>query len=148
MVVSCVCVTVRETCGAFGQSVVLSFKSQVQSTEYRANYHLKNSSFLKNDLEENLMLLLVHNHVIIKLDDCSSLYSPAPDYYYLSRNLQLVMNRAARLINGLPHRPRITPTLIDSQWLPFKARISVQKMSFSVSGSAIRKALTHQGAAQ
>ena len=33
------------------------------------------------------------------------------------------MNRAARLIVGLPRRERITPVLIELHWLPIKARI-------------------------
>ena len=33
------------------------------------------------------------------------------------------MNRAARLIVGLPRRERITPVLFELHWLPIKARI-------------------------
>ena len=33
------------------------------------------------------------------------------------------MNRAARLIKGIPPRDRITPVLIELHWLPIKARI-------------------------
>ena len=39
------------------------------------------------------------------------------------RKIQLVMNRATRLIKGLSPRDRITPTLIELHWLPIKARI-------------------------
>ena len=34
------------------------------------------------------------------------------------------MNRAARLIKGLPRQERITPALIELHWLPIKARIA------------------------
>ena len=67
------------------------------------------------------MKMLVHNHIISKLDYCNSLYYGFPNY--LLKKLQLVMNRAARLIKGLPPHERITPTLIDLHWLPIKARI-------------------------
>ncbi len=39
------------------------------------------------------------------------------------------MNRAARLIKGLPRREKVTPALIDSHLLPVKARI-VYKICF------------------
>ena len=99
----------------------LSFKTQIQHTVCMANYHMKNLSFVKKYLDENQMLMLIHNHVISKLDYCNSLYYGVPNY--LLRKLQLVMNRAARLIKGLSWRDRITPALIDLHWLPIKARI-------------------------
>lgn len=99
----------------------LSFSTQIQRVVCIANYHMKNLSFVKKYLDESQMLTLIHNHVISRLDYCNSLYYGVPDY--LLRKLQLVMNRAARLIKGLSRRDRITPALIDLHWLPIKARI-------------------------
>ena len=35
----------------------------------------------------------------------------------------MVLNRAARLIKGIPPRERITPILMELHWLPIKARV-------------------------
>ena len=37
--------------------------------------------------------------------------------------MQNLQNKAARLIRKIPQRERITPVLIDLQWLAIKARI-------------------------
>ena len=104
----------------------LSFKTQLQHTVRMANYHMKNLSFVRKYLDEDQMLMLIHNHVISKLDYCNSLYHGVPNY--LLRKLQLVMNRAARLVvKGLSRRDRITPTLIDLHWLPIRARIEFKR---------------------
>ena len=100
----------------------LSFHNQINNTIKATNYHLRNISFVKKYLDMNSMNKLIHNHVISKLDYCNSLYYGLPNY--LLRKLQLVMNRAARLIKGTSPRERITPVLIDLHWLPIKARIS------------------------
>ena len=65
--------------------------------------------------------MLIHNHVISKLDYCNSLYYGLPSY--LLRKLQLIMNRATRLIKGVPVHASITPALIDLHWLPITAKI-------------------------
>ena len=62
--------------------------------------------------------MLVHNYHFSRLDYCNSLYYGLP--ISLSEKLQLVMNRAPRLIKGLPPRERIIPTLIDLHWLPIR----------------------------
>ena len=49
----------------------LSFKTQIQRTVCMANYHMKNLSFVKKYLSENQMLMLIHNHVLNKLDYCN-----------------------------------------------------------------------------
>lgn len=99
----------------------LSFRTQIQQVVCTANYHMKNLSYVKKYIDESQMLTLIHNHIISRLDYCNSLYYGLPNY--LLRKLQLVMNRAARLVKGLSRRDRITPALIDLHWLPIKARI-------------------------
>ena len=99
----------------------LSFKDQINRVVRTAGYHLKNIAFVKKYLDEKTIKMLVHNHVISKLDYCNSLYYDLPNYTL--KKLQYVMNRAARLVKGLPLRERITPALIDLHWLPIKARI-------------------------
>ena len=99
----------------------LLFKDQINRVVRTAGYHLKNIAFVKKYLDEKTIKMLVHNHVISKLDYCNSLYYGLPNYSL--KKLQYVMNRAARLVKGLPLRQRITPAPIDLHWLPIKARL-------------------------
>ena len=89
----------------------LSFKDQINQVVKTAGYHLRNITFVKKYLDEKTMKMLVFNHVISKLDYCNSLYYGLPNY--LLKKLQIVMNRAARLIKGLSPGDRVTPALLD-----------------------------------
>ncbi len=82
----------------------LSMKEQIQRVVRTTRYHLRNIGFVRKYLDETTTKMLVHNDVISKLDYCNSLYYGLPKY--LLKELQLVMNRAARLIKGLPPRER------------------------------------------
>lgn len=99
----------------------LMMRDQIKHIVQVAGYHLKNLAFVRKYLDENIMKKLVHNHVMSKLDYCNSIYYGLPNY--LLKKLQLIMNRAARLIKGRSRRERITPALIQLHWLPIKARI-------------------------
>lgn len=99
----------------------ISLKSQINQTVRISAYHLRNIAFVRKYLDNNTIKMLVHSHVISKLDYCNALYYGLPNY--LLKKLQLIMNRAARLIVGLPVRLSVTPTLIALHWLPIKARI-------------------------
>ena len=99
----------------------LSFHNQINNVVKVAGYHLKNIAFVRKYLDERTTKMLISNHVISKLDYCNSLYYGLPNYQL--KKLQIIMNRAARLIKGLSPRERITPSLIDLHWLPIKARI-------------------------
>ena len=65
--------------------------------------------------------MLIHNHVISRLDYCNSIYYRLPNI--LLKKLQNIQNRAGRLIEKIPLTERITPALIELHWLPMKARI-------------------------
>ena len=99
----------------------LLMKDQISNVVKVAGYHLRNLSFIKKYLDENSMRKLISNHVISKLDYCNSIYYGLPNY--LLKKLQLIMNRAARLIKGRSLKDRVTPILIELHWLPIKARI-------------------------
>ena len=99
----------------------LSMKNQINKVVKEVNYHLRNIAFVKKYIDKGSLTKLIHNHVISRIDYCNSLYYGLPDY--LLRKLQLLMNRAARLIEDVPFRDRITPILIRLHWLPVKARI-------------------------
>ena len=89
----------------------LSMKGQIQKVVKIARYHLKNIGFVRKYLDEATTKMLVHNHVISKLYYCNSLYYGLPKY--LLKELQLVLNRTARLIKGLSPREKITLLLIN-----------------------------------
>ncbi len=78
----------------------LSMKEQIQRVVKTTRYHLRNIGFVRKYLDETTTKMLVHNYVISKLDYCNSLYYGSPKY--LLKELQLVLNRVARLIKGLP----------------------------------------------
>ena len=99
----------------------LTCNEQIQTVIKNANFSLRNIAFIKKYFDVDSMKKLVHNYIITRLDYCNSLYHKLPAYQL--KKLQLVFNRAARLIAGTAPRERITPVLIDLHWLPIKARI-------------------------
>ena len=90
-----------------------------------ANFSLRNIAFIKKYSDDNSMKKLVHNYFVNRLDYCNSLYYELPVYQRKNKTkkLQLLFNRATKLIVGISPRERITPVLTDLQWLPVKARI-------------------------
>ena len=98
----------------------LACNEQIQTVIKNANFSLRNIAFKKKYLDDDSMKKLVHNYIITRLDYCNSLYYELPAYQL--KKLQLVLNRAARLV-GISLRERITPVLISLHWLPIKARI-------------------------
>ena len=65
--------------------------------------------------------MLIHNHVISRLDYWNSVYYRLPNI--LLKKLQNIQNRAAGLIKKILLHERITLALIELHWLPMKARI-------------------------
>ncbi len=78
----------------------LSMKEQIQRVVRTTRYALRNIGFVRIYLDETTTKMLVHNYVISKLDYCNSLHYGLSNY--LLKELQLVKNRAARFIKGLP----------------------------------------------
>ena len=69
---------------------------------------------------ENLVIL-VHSLIISKVDYCNSFFIGLPNV--ILKEVQYVLNRAARLIFNLPPRVLTTSSFIELHWLPLKARI-------------------------
>ena len=82
-------------------------KDQIQRVVRTTRYHLRNIGFVRKYQDETTTKMLIHNYVISKLDYCISLYYGLPNY--LLKELQLVINIAARLIKGISSREGITP---------------------------------------
>ena len=99
----------------------LSFKGHINSLVRSCYYHTRNLYAIKDFLDRQSLLTLVHSLILSRVDYCNSLYIGLPNY--LLRKLQSVFNRAARLIFSLPLRVPTTPFLMELHWLPVKARI-------------------------
>ena len=99
----------------------LTMKNQISNTVKVCNHHLRNIAFIRKHLNEDTLKMLIHNHVISRLDYCNSVYHKLSNT--LLKKLQNIQNRAARLIKKIPLRERITPALMELHWLPMKARI-------------------------
>ena len=99
----------------------LTLSEHLDGVVRSATHHLRKIASIKKYLNVSSLKTLVHNLVISRLDYCNSLYYALPNTQ-LSR-IQMILNRAARLISGCSHIDRITPILIDLHWLPVRARI-------------------------
>ena len=85
------------------------------------NQHIRNLYSVRQFLSRRCLLALVHAMVLSRVDYCNSLWIGLPNIYL--KKIQSVLNRAARLIFGLPPRTPTTSFIIELHWLPIKARI-------------------------
>ena len=85
------------------------------------NYSLNNLRQIRKYLTKNASEILVNAYITSKLDYCNSILYGLPKSHI--RPLQLIQNRAARLICGTGNREHIIPVLKELHWLPVKARI-------------------------
>ena len=101
----------------------LSLKEQIKMIKIRAINNLRNISFISKFLDRDTLLKLVYNLVLSSIDFCSAILYDAPNNEL--RQLQMIINNAARLVMKLPRfsRQRITPICIELHFLPVKARI-------------------------
>ena len=101
----------------------LTMKHQLNSVKKKTIYNLMNISRISKFINQSCRLKLVHNLIFSHLDFCNSLYFNLPNRDL--RNLQLILNSAARIVVGMPvySRERITPVNISLHFLPVKARI-------------------------
>ena len=99
----------------------LTLNYQLNSVVKSCNHQLKNIYFIRKFLTTQCLKMLVINQVISRLDFCNSIYANLPKFQI--RKLQIILNKAARLITSTPYDQSITPHLIDLHWLPLKVRI-------------------------
>ncbi|KAF7248501.1 RNA-directed DNA polymerase from mobile element jockey, partial [Varanus komodoensis] len=69
-------------------------------------------------LEDDCLATVIHALIISQLDFCNALYVGLP--LKTVRILQLMQNRAARLLTGTGHYFHITPVLYQLHWLPIE----------------------------
>ncbi|KAF7243419.1 RNA-directed DNA polymerase from mobile element jockey [Varanus komodoensis] len=96
----------------------LSLEAQVTGGE--EHFQLRLIHQLRPYLENDCLVTVTHTLVTSRLDFCNVLYMGLP--LKMVRILQLVQNRAARLLTGTGHCAHITPVLRQLHWLPIEAR--------------------------
>ena len=124
-------------------------KEQVMRVCSASNYHLRNIARIKKYLTQDVLRLLVQAFVASRLDYCNSLYYGLPGC--VLKRLQLVQNRAARIVTNTANMCHITPVLKELHWLPLEQRVTykiasmVHKSCYGFSPDYIDEALVwHQ----
>ncbi|KAF7251817.1 putative RNA-directed DNA polymerase from transposon BS [Varanus komodoensis] len=98
----------------------LSLEAQVTVVARSAFLQLWLINQLRPYLEFNCLAMVTHALVTSRLDFCNALYVGLP--LKTVRTLQLVQNRAARLLTGTGRYAHMTPVLRQLHWLPIEAR--------------------------
>ena len=99
----------------------LTLKKQVNLVVKSCNNQLGNIYFIKKYVTKTCLKMIVFNQIISRLDYCNSAYIGLPKY--LIRKMQIILNKAARLVSGSTVDERITPELINLHWLPINYKI-------------------------
>ncbi|KAF7253873.1 putative RNA-directed DNA polymerase from transposon BS [Varanus komodoensis] len=98
----------------------LSLEAQVTAVARSAFPQLWLIHQLRPFLENDCLATVIHALVTSQLDFCNALYVGLP--LKTVRILQLVQNRAARLLMGTGRCSHITPVLRQLHWLPIEVR--------------------------
>ncbi|KAF7250183.1 putative RNA-directed DNA polymerase from transposon BS [Varanus komodoensis] len=98
----------------------LSLEAQVTAVARSAFLQLRLIHQLRPYLEYNCLATVRHTLVTSRLDFCNALYVGLP--LKTVRILQLVQNRAARLLTGTERYVHMTPVLRQLHWLPIEVR--------------------------
>ncbi|KAF7235119.1 Extracellular calcium-sensing receptor [Varanus komodoensis] len=98
----------------------LSLEAQVTAVARSTFLQLRLINQLRPYLEYDCLETVTHALVTSRLDFCNALYVGLP--LKTVRTLQLVQNRAARLLTGTGRYAHTTPVLCQLHWLPIEAR--------------------------
>ncbi|KAF7253230.1 Calcium homeostasis modulator protein 2 [Varanus komodoensis] len=98
----------------------LSLEAQVTAVARSAFLQLRLIHQLRPYLEYDCLATVTHALVTSRLDFCNTLYVGLP--LKTVRILQLVQNRAARLLTGTGRCVHMTPVLCQLHWLPIEVR--------------------------
>ncbi|KAF7254778.1 hypothetical protein EYD10_00571, partial [Varanus komodoensis] len=98
----------------------LSLEAQVTTVARSAFLQLRLIHQLHPYLEYDCLATVTHALVTSRLDFCNALYVGLP--LKTVRILQLVQNRAARLLTGTGCYVHMTPVLCQLHWLPIEVR--------------------------
>ncbi len=100
----------------------LTMSDHVKETCRKCNFHLRRIATIRAYITKSVCHKLVIALVVSNLDYCNALLCDIPSY--LVRKLQVVHNRAARLVTLTRPRAHITPVLEALHWLPITHRIT------------------------
>ncbi|KAF7234752.1 hypothetical protein EYD10_18297 [Varanus komodoensis] len=95
-------------------------EAQVTAVARSTSFHLRLIHQLRPYLGNDCLATATHALVTSQLDFCNVLYVGLP--LKTVRKLQLVQNRAARLLTGTGRCSHITPVLCQLHWLPIEVR--------------------------
>lgn len=118
-----VAVSPSETVKDIGVSLdeALSFKYHINTVVRNCNFHIRNIYSVRKNLDRESTRSLVTAMISSRVDYCCSLFLGLPNKQL--KKLQVILNRAARLIFQLKPRDSPTASQISLHWLPIKARI-------------------------
>ena len=106
----------------------MSMAHHVNKVVKSAYFHLRSISKIRHYLNDDTCAKLMVSLVLSQLDYANSLLAGIPDSTL--RKLQLVQNRAARIVSKSPRRAHITPILQNLHWLPVVYRIKFKVLCF------------------
>ena len=103
------------------QDPTLTFERHVNQICRVANFHIRTIGRLRRYLTPKAAECLVHAFVTSRLDANNALLYGAKGK--LIKQMQKVLNTAARIITNTPRREHITPVLRSLHWLDIKSRV-------------------------
>ena len=106
----------------------LDMSAQVSNVVKACNFQLYKIGRIRNFITSSACQTLVQSTVVSRLDYACALLPGISRT--LVQKLQVVQNRAARLITGTKLRDNITPVLRSLHWLPVRARIEFRLMTY------------------
>ena len=99
----------------------LSMDPHVRGVVRSTSYHLRNIGIVRKLLTEDATKRLCQSIVLSRIDYCNSILAGISESSL--DKLQLVQNRAARMVTRTKIRNHITPVLMKLHWLPVRQRI-------------------------
>ncbi len=99
----------------------LGFSSHVKALTKSAYYHLKNIARIRSFVCSQDLEKLIRAFITSRVDYCNGLLIVLPKKTV--RQLQLIQNAAARILNRTRNSEHITPVLRSLHWLPVTFRI-------------------------
>ena len=106
----------------------LSMANQISSVIKSCNFHLRNIGKVRKYLTTGACKTAVQSLVVSRMDYCCSLLAGVPANRI--RRLQVVQNRAARIIARVIPRDHISPVLANLHWIPCDYRVKFRILTF------------------
>jgi len=115
----------------------LTFNDQVKKLKQSCFHKLRHIAKMKYFLTETQIRILIQAVILSKIDYCNSLYYGCQTY--VINQLQVIQNRACRIIFGMKKRENVDHRLQELHWLKVKERIEFKVLLLifkSVKGQA------------